>query len=86
MRCKPGDLAVIVKGDAGDNHVGKLVTTVRLFDADSWVCNPRLLGFDGRGIAWLDSALRPIRPSDGEDESLSWKEVPKVLDKPEEHV
>lgn len=47
-----------------------------------WVIDPPVsCGWVGGGFGNLytieDQDLRPIRPTDGEDETLSWKAVPK---------
>lgn len=81
MRCKKGDLAVFVHGEATAN-LGKIVRCVRYVGLASftdcgrpfgafhaWEVDPPLEGSDGsptRGCP--DSWLRPIRDTDGEDE------------------
>lgn len=80
MNCKPGDLAMIVSIES-PYHRGKIVTVVRvsnMFD-DSWVCDPDLEDAEGVGIDWADCALRPIRPTDGEDETLQWAGKPNEV-------
>jgi hypothetical protein len=92
MNCKPGDLAIVVRGMYSDENVGKLVRTVRLVplhDADgpSWeveslsgfLMHPRVELCGLRG--WFeDSRLRPIRDpgDDAQDEMLV------LLGKPEQ--
>jgi hypothetical protein len=79
MRCKVGDLAVIVNADnkADLPHVGKIIRCVR-WQSDEWgggwftdpmlkvVAGPRKGGL----MIWHDDDLRPIRDQDGEDETL----------------
>jgi hypothetical protein len=88
MNCKQGDLAVIVRSSFGNE--GKIVRCVKLFPKSSFI------DLDGQFDAWQlenpfktpvglcthapDLFLRPIRPSDEPDETLSWCDVPsKVL-------
>jgi len=101
LRCKPGDLAVVVgPGVETPGLLGRFVVVERqdhpgmefmpgkvasaIDDRTAWICRSATDGEllpamrdDGevhqlphRPIA--DSILRPIRPNDGEDESLSW--------------
>lgn len=89
MNCKKGDLAVIVRSEAGNE--GKFVTCIRLSDQDvwidcsgryyravTWVVDRKLVGADGIS-SWQieDSLLRPIRDSDGTDEMLRIAGLPK---------
>ena len=89
MNCKPGDLAVIVRSFAGNE--GKIVRCIEVvqshdFSGLSVLGGPRwlidrpvpllLCGFT-RTVA--DAALRPIRPNDGEDETLTWAGKPNEV-------
>lgn len=74
MRCKPGDLALVIKSTL--NHVGMLCYVVErsgLLDMDWHI---ELLGHPSDHSTGLwsakDSWLRPIRDSDGQDETLTW--------------
>lgn len=73
LRCKPGDLAMIV-GGADPSYFGHVVLVEWQFDHDSWVVDPQPVGY----VAVRDRNLRPIRPDDGEDEML------RIAGKPEE--
>jgi hypothetical protein len=89
LHCKPGDLAIVVKSDAG-NH-GKIVRCIRLaslseirgwFFSDLfgpvWVIDQNLLSTNGNKVPLaIDSYLMPIRPSEGQDETLQWAPVPE---------
>ena len=88
MRCKQGDLAVVVRSTAGNE--GKIVkclklTHGRLFNPNGsyvegnlWEIEPELKTWSGsRSHLAPDIQLRPIRPSEGQDETLSWKDVPQ---------
>lgn len=91
MNCKPGDLAVIVKSSCGNE--GVIVTCLRLakelfsvidpsgsieFNAATWEVDRDIRDWTGRVGRYVpDSILRPIRDNDGQDETLSWKSVPR---------
>lgn len=93
LRCKQGDIAIIVKSDYPEN-LGKIVT------CEEYVGTPSVHNYVGRTWAtphqyWKidqsilvssdliylpyiqDSQLRPLRDSEGQDETLMWKPVPK---------
>lgn len=82
MRCKVGDLAVIVSSTYAPQHIGKVVTCVRLhiFDGiEFWEIEKPL--DNPRGIPYwavADRRLFPIRDpgDDARDETLSWLQVP----------
>ena len=93
MNCQKGDLAriVIPEGHEDDWMRDKIVTCESLTlhprtHAPAWRISPKLkLPWCLCGQCYvenvLDSALRPIRPGPGEDETLSWAPVPsKKLD------
>lgn len=84
MNCKQGDLAVIVKSYAGNE--GKIVRCIDFIGdvhgphniiVPTWRIDRRLPhcegGLDNRVG---DFQLRPIRDADGQDETLTWKDVP----------
>ena len=89
MNCKPGDLAVIVRSWAGNE--GKIVRCVELvnspdfegltfLDGPRWLIDrpvPLRLGGTTKTVA--DSALKPIRPNDGKDETLTWAGKPEQV-------
>ena len=82
MNCKQGELGIVVAvrgvGDKNKGHIGKIVTAVERIHGDQWITEPVLLDLDGTS-SWIsldDSELRPIRDSDGEDETLQWAPVP----------
>lgn len=90
MNCKPGDLAVIVRSEAGNE--GKFVTCLRLVDrlwirrdgsdfrAPSWEVDVELGGWGGDWTSYVpDSSLRPIRGQPGDDETLAWAGKPNEL-------
>lgn len=85
MRCRPGDLAVIVRSDI-DGNLGRLVEVIGPVPIDvpgepAWVvrshgaplftaCN------DSRMVAWArDSWLRPLRPDADPVETETEREV-----------
>ena len=82
LNCKQGDLVVMVRSSNGNE--GKVFTVLRFIGAvdgfdgsDYWETDlelPTRLG--GSFAVARDSYLRPIRPSNGQDETLSWIDVP----------
>lgn len=89
MNCKPGDLAVIVKSYAGNE--GKIVRCLEprpnhkfldlrdgtFFIAFGWLLDTEIKGRYGRtATVAADFQLRPLRNSDGADETLTWKAIP----------
>lgn len=84
MNCKPGDLAIIVRGSfALAQHVGKIVCCSQLDNSRGfpvWRFDPPLIHSDGLEILYIDSGLRPIRYNPGEDEML------RIVGKPTEVV
>lgn len=91
MNCKPGDLAVFVRSSAGNE--GKIVRVVRLHNKQAtrepdevlrqgivWLIEPKVPSWAGTlSDAAHDSNLRPIRPNDGEDETLTWAGKPESI-------
>ncbi len=92
LRCRPGDLAVIVRSYAGND--GVTVTCLRLIPnwtrqspfgglhtGPGWVTDRWLRKHNGMyGNIVADDCLRPIRDSDGPDEML------RIAGKPTEEV
>ncbi len=88
VNCKQGDLAVIVKSFAGNE--GKIVRCVRLLlnvkqinpemgihYSPAWEIESEVTGYLGDVHSVVgDFQLRPIRDSDGQDETLTWQPVP----------
>jgi hypothetical protein len=76
MNCKPGDLAVMVKSEAGNE--GRIVRCLSLTHASyrkfgsgpAWFTEPMLKNEDGKSLPTLDVCLRPIRPGDISDEEV----------------
>ena len=82
MKLNKGDLCVIVNALSQKQHIGKVVRLTSRFDFESWNTEPTLTAehpFNRRRIAWLDAHLRPLRDSDGTDETLTWKDVPSEV-------
>jgi len=83
MNCKQGDLAIVVKA-LNPKNLGKIVRCIRflpshvLLDPDGVLRAHDCWGLDTVLLAWdndptkviLDSYLKPLRDSDGEDEML----------------
>jgi len=90
MNCKKGDLAVIVVSMTRPHSVGKIVTCVSLkpcprTGAPAWIIDPPVgkevfVHGAWRAGDWIeDKCLRPIRPNDGEDETLTWAGKPEQV-------
>lgn len=85
MNCKLGDLAVIVRSFAGND--GKIVRCIRFAGLisytdgttePSWYVDCDLKGQDGSPNPLVsDYQLRPIRPNEGDDETLTWAGKPE---------
>ena len=80
MNCKQGDLAVIVNTiPMFSRFIGRLVTVVELnnFRPDyfglQWDTD---LKENGSTVVVADRHLRPIRDNPGQDETLTWRDVP----------
>ena len=68
MRCKPGDLAVIIRADNDPEALGAVVTVKRICIAMgelAWEVEPKFYWHDETGlayeVAWDDRDLQPIR-------------------------
>jgi hypothetical protein len=91
MNCKPGELAVVVRGSIG---LGAVIRCIRLLGTFApfepikvagrgWHCSV------SGGQVWevehplfataSDSCLRPIRDNDGDDETLAWAGKPEKV-------
>jgi hypothetical protein len=77
LNCKQGDLAVIVRSEAGNE--GAIVQCMRLLPPGTegwetlgprWMVDRVLNGNCGPVRSVPDARLRPLRDSDGEDEVL----------------
>lgn len=79
MNCKPGDLAVIVRGAAFAKYIGAIVKVVET-DGVFWSTEKSLDGNETYPIIIPDSCLRPIRDTgdDAKDETLQWLPVPST--------
>lgn len=79
MNCKPGDLAVIVRGAAFAKYIGTVVRVVET-DGQFWSTEKSLDGNEKYPIIIPDSCLRPIRDpgEDAQDETLSWLPAPST--------
>lgn len=87
MRCKPGDLAVIVQCDYAEN-IGRLVSVVRRAvcpaEWGEWICQSEGTPMAAQDCEYRDvfeqeaivpdAWLRPIRPGDTADSTESMKE------------
>jgi len=84
MNCKPGDLAVTVNCRSHPELNGIPLTVVRAVSVDAWLCS----GYEIERVAAqydcpphiLDRYLRPIRDSDGTDETLVYAGKPQPVE------
>ena len=83
MNCKQGDLAIVVFSICGNE--GKIVRCLQRYDGPwreghnkpGWLTDTLIKRQDGTAHhAALDKYLRPIRDQDGQDETLTWLDVP----------
>ena len=83
MNCKPGDLAVIVGFRSHPELNGIILTVVEAVAPNIWLCSgheiERVSEIYGTRPWIYDEKLRPIRDSDGEDETLSWAGKPQKV-------
>jgi len=84
MNCKQGDLAVKT-GGVNTGTIGHIFVCVCRYDgpwlsrsyAPGWKVDRSFINKDGyRQDVIADEFLRPIRDTDGQDETLTWKDVP----------
>lgn len=77
MRCRVGDVAVIIKA-ANSVNIGRLVTVVEPYKAPRSPKPAWIVDGVGPGTWSFDENLRPIRNSgeDARDETLEWLPVP----------
>lgn len=87
LNCRKGDLAIGVKAIPSKAHnIGLLVECLRLIGPARWEVRV-LAGYFVDGVyrkagtiaAAGDACLRPLRDSDGTDETLSWIDVPNEV-------
>lgn len=88
MNCKKGDLAIVVISTCGNE--GKIVRCVEFagdqrrispvgdFEYDPcWIVEPNLPDWSGgRSLYTADHQLKPLRDSEGDDETLAWAGKP----------
>ena len=88
MRCKPGDLAIVVNDIEMPCNNGALVRVLKKADPDdydcleiNWECEALstilhdcgAVALPGQdGVGYRDRELRPLRPSTRQDETLTW--------------
>lgn len=86
MNCKPGDLAILVKANFKEN-LGK-VCQVLAIEGEHYVAEfpspVRWVAGNGRTVTArrglvVRERLRPLRDSDGSDETLSWAGKPQAV-------
>ena len=85
MNCKQGDLAIVKRSAAGNE--GKIVRCLHMVMGNGtwgygprWVTDPQLQGTHPSQQFVLDSCLRPIRGTEGQDEMLRIAGMPVTLE------
>ena len=84
MNCKPGDMAYIVGCRNAPQLNGLMVHVVRQVSEDSWQCAGHEI--ERNAAMWgipchiFDRYLRPIRDSDGTDETLVYAGKPQPVE------
>lgn len=80
LNCRPGDLAAIVRARFDPSQLGKIVTVIE-WDPQTmgWIVEPPIVTDGSKWAAVCDSALRPIRPDEGDDETLDWAGKPEKV-------
>jgi hypothetical protein len=84
MNCKQGDLAIYVGSPLGAAHgsLGFVTRVVRPAPGwpGAWEVCPPLPSVNGTNPRWVwDTSLRPLRPGEGDDETLSWAGKPEKV-------
>lgn len=93
LNCKVGDIAIRIKDhELCKIPIGHIVEiyawrgkSYRRYDnrlvEDAWLVMYKGSKFSDTGHTWAisDSELRPLRPDEGQDETLSWKDVPTEI-------
>ena len=79
MRCKPGDLAIVINATTQKQFIGRVVKVIELYGNDSWICEPDLIGSDGIPRAMFDDNLQPIRPPKCQEETMTWAGKPQEV-------
>lgn len=86
MNCKPGDLAIVIKSEQG--NLGKIVRCIEYLPGfkwkdmtyGAWVVDGNLTNIDPKGVNRIpDNWLKPLRDSDGEDETITWAGKPERI-------
>ena len=89
MNCKPGDMAIVVSSRMGNE--GKVVTCLKLRPYSNLLLGPVWETDNHSILSWTlsggyeklntipDCLIRPLRDSDGTDETLSWIDVPSEV-------
>ena len=75
LRCKPGDLVVVVKVHPSLSELLGRICTVLTFRADG-VWTTDLKYEDYTLLVGSDEHFRPLRDNPGQDETLQWAPVP----------
>lgn len=83
LNCRKGDLAVVVKAFFPDEkkYIGMIFRCGEFIERPAgpcWYSDPPFTGELADKVV-LDRFLKPLRDSDGTDETLSWIDVPNEV-------
>lgn len=73
MNCKPNDLAVCVNSHEYPELIGRIYRVVKPLDGGWLTDPPQFVPGYVLPAVFHDSTLRPLRDSDGQDETLTWQ-------------
>lgn len=84
MRCKPGDMALIIGGQAGAvDHIGKVVQVdclLYVLGRPGWKCYPQLTSTtSGKLLLWADAHLMPLRDDQAPERDQQQADQPQVV-------
>ena len=72
--CKPNDLALVVSGE-GTGRVVECLWSFVENGENAWAVTPEA----EKGKGYWDKNLRPLRPDEGDDETLAWAGKPNEV-------
>ena len=84
MRCKPGDMALIIGGQAGAvDHIGKVVQVdclLYVLGRPGWKCYPQLTSTtSGKLLLWANAHLLPLRDDQPPKRDQQHDELPQEV-------
>jgi hypothetical protein len=80
MRCRPGDIAVIVRQFGAVDYsdaIGRIVRVLTVKSPGYWNLESPVVIRAGAFVTVCDDCLRPLRPDEGTDETMTWAGKPQ---------